>query len=96
MRTRVTMKMEEVPKEAWDAAPTPIPTKQIPDWDAMFVILKEKGFVIIDDPDTHLNPYGSMISPKVKALATKAWHARQKLLTRRLTPTRWVCVLPLP
>lgn len=84
------MKAKEIPMEAFNTPPTPIPTKMVYDWDAMYAILAHRGFVIIESD----NIRGEHDCVEVKAFNS---HLRQikkiGLRTRRISANRWFCCL---
>jgi hypothetical protein len=88
------MRIQDVPKQAFTAEPTPIPTKVVPDWDALLSVLTTKGFVVLEADGLRIAKSGSQEAVNVKNFNNYVRiTARQKLLTKRITATRWVCVL---
>lgn len=88
------MKITDVPNDAFNAEPTPIPTKVVPDWDALLSVLTTKGFVVLEADELRIAKSGSQEAVNVKNFNNYVRiTARQKLLTKRITATRWVCVL---
>ena len=91
------MKITDVPKQAFTAEPTPIPMRAIPDWDALHEVLKANGFVVIEDDAIRTNINGSQEGVKVKNFNSFVRNIkRQKLFTKRISNTRWVCTLGAP
>ena len=88
------MKLAEVPSEAFTAAPTPVPTKVVPDWDSMYQILLKQGFVIIESNELRSNSAGGAECVPVKSFNN---HVRLSkgvpLRTKRITGTKWFCCL---
>jgi hypothetical protein len=88
------MKISDVPDEAFSAAPTPIPMKMVPDWDALYQILMAKGFVIIESTDVRATSIGGEECVQVKSLSN---HVRltqgSRMQTKRISATRWYCTL---
>jgi hypothetical protein len=90
------MKFKDVPNAAWDAEPTPIPTKTVVvyDWEAMHQIMKTRGFVVIESDEVRTKVCGSEECVLVKMLNSYVRQtAKTKLFTRRLDKTRWLCKL---
>ena len=88
------MKMADVPKQAFTAKPTPIPTKVVPDWDALLSVLTTNSFVVLEADELRTAKSGSQEAVNVKNFnnyvrITK----RRQLLTKRISDTRWVCTL---
>ena len=88
------MKISEVPTKAFTVAPTPIPMKMVPDWEALYQILMKRGFVIIDSTDLRMTSIGAEECVPVKSFNN---HVRltqgKQLRTKRISATRWYCVL---
>jgi hypothetical protein len=88
------MRIQDVPKQAFTAEPTPIPTKVVPDWDALYSVLMDEAFIVLEADELRISKNGSQEAVNVKNFnnyvrITK----RRQLLTKRITTTRWVCVL---
>lgn len=88
------MKISEVPNKAFTVPPTPIPTKVVPDWDALYQILVKRGFVVIESIDIRMTSIGAEECVPVKSFNN---HVRltqgKRLLTKRISATRWYCTL---
>jgi len=88
------MKISEVPDEAFNAQPTPVPTKVVYDWGSMHEVLITQGFVIIESDEIRVLPSGAEESVLVKMFNS---HLRQikglRLQTKRISATRWYCTL---
>ena len=86
------MKISEVPSAAFTAAPTPIPMKMVPNWDALYQILMQQGFVIIESIDVRTTSVGGEECVQVKSFNN---HVRltqgSRLQTKRISATRWYC-----
>lgn len=84
------MRLSEIPLDAFVASPTPLPTKVVYDWDALYAILVHRGFVIIESDRLR----GGHDCVEVKAFNS---HLRQikdaKLKTKRIASNRWFCTL---
>ena len=88
------MRIADVPEAALTAEPTPIPTKQVYDWDAMHQILLQKGFVIIESSDVRTLQNGAEECVQVKMFNSHMALAKKlKLRTKRISATRWFCTL---
>lgn len=88
------MRISEIPNEAYTAQPTPVPQKIMYDWDALYAIVQDKGFIIIESDVVRVLPSGAEESVLVKAFNS---HLRQTksigLRTKRISKTRWYCTL---
>ncbi len=88
------MKLQEVPHQAFTAEPTPIPTKVVPDWDALLSVLTTNGFVVLEADELRIAKSGSQEAVNVKNFNNYVrMTKRRQLLTKRISNTRWVCVL---
>ena len=88
------MKIQDVPKQAFTAEPTPIPTKVVPDWDALLSVLTTNGFVVLEADELRIAKSGSQEAVNVKTFNNYVrMTKRRQLLTKRISNTRWVCVL---
>lgn len=83
------MKLSDIPERAFTAAPTPIPTKVVPDWDALYQILLRQGFVVIESDEIRATKTGEVKSFNNHVRVTK----RVRLQTKRITGTKWFCCL---
>jgi len=83
------MKITDVPAVAWDTAPTPLPTKQVYDWEALYQTLKEKHFLIIESD----NVRGLYDCVEVKLFNNYLRKRNIPLFTKRLSKNRWFCTL---
>lgn len=88
------MKITDVPKQAFNAEPTPIPMKSVPDWDALYSVLMDEAFIVLEADELRISKNGSQEAVNVKNFnnyvrITK----RRQLLTKRISDTRWVCML---
>ena len=87
------MKIADVPEHAWGAV-TPIPTKIVPDWDALHQTLLEQGFVVIESDAIRTTSLGVDECVPVKAFNCHLRLTKKvKLRTKRITKTRWFCTL---
>ena len=88
------MKLQEVPHQAFTAEPTPIPTKVVPDWNALLSVLTAKGFIVLEADEFRVTKNGVQEAVNVKNFNNYVrMTKRRQLLTKRITTTRWVCVL---
>lgn len=88
------MKLQEVPHQAFTAEPTPIPTKVVPDWNALLSVLMAKGFIVLEADEFRVTKHGVQEAVNVKSFNNYVRVTRRRqLLTKRITTTRWVCVL---
>ena len=88
------MKIEDIPADAWTAAPTPVPTKVVVmhDWQTLHETLKAQGFVIIETDQIRKTPSGGTESVLVKGFSTYLSQTMGvRLKTRRINATRWYC-----
>jgi hypothetical protein len=89
------MKISDVPACAFARrAATPIPTKVVPDWDALHQTLLEQGFVVIESDVIRTTSRGADECVLVKAFNSHLRTTKKlKLYTKRITKTRWFCTL---
>ncbi len=94
MYRRSAMRLSNVPEQAFTAAPTPIPTKVVPDWDSLYQTLLKQGFVIIESNELRSNSVGGEECVPVKSFNN---HVRltkgERLRTKRITGTKWFCCI---
>jgi len=88
------MRIDEIPDTALHAAPTPIPTKVVHDWYALYETLQSQGFVVIESDQLRTMPSGGVESVLVKMFNS---YLRQtiglRLKTKRISAHRWYCTL---
>jgi hypothetical protein len=88
------MRLDDIPDTAYTAAPTPVPTKVVHDWQALHETLKARGFVVIESDELRKTPSGGVESSLVKMFNS---HLRNtagiRLKTRRISAHRWYCTL---
>ena len=88
------MRLDDIPDTAYTAAPTPVPTKVVHDWQALHETLKAQGFVIIESDQLRSMQSGGVESVLVKMFNS---HLRQtagvRLKTKRISAHRWYCTL---
>lgn len=88
------MKLADVPQAALRAPATPIPTRVVPDWEALYQTMLTNGFVVIDSEVERTMANGSQECVLVKAFNCHVRGTKkQKLRTKRIGTTRWFCSL---
>ena len=88
------MKIQDVPKQAFNAEPTPIPMKRVPDWGALYSVLMDEAFIVLEADELRISKNGSQEAVNVKNFNNYVRIVkRRQLLTKRISNTRWVCVL---
>ena len=88
------MKRSEVPDSAWSEKPTPIPTKQVYDWDKLHDILVKKGFVVIESTNIRIDTHGTVECVEVRAFLNHLRYTKRiPLRTKRISDHRWACTL---
>ena len=88
------MKITDVPKQAFTAEPTPIPMRPIPDWDALYSVLMDEAFIVLEADELRISKNGSQEAVNVKNFNNYVRIIkRRQLLTKRISHTRWVCIL---
>tara|TARA_R110000868_G_scaffold112176_3_gene302284 strand:- start:3509 stop:3823 length:315 start_codon:yes stop_codon:yes gene_type:complete len=93
------MKMSDIPEEAWKSRASPIPTKLVPDFPALFDVLDTQGWLVLEPPalDHRETPQGAFESKVVKDF--KNWMISNKSLmlnARRIGQYRWYLVIGSP
>lgn len=88
------MKISDVPDKALSAPATPVPTKTIYDWDALLVIIKRDGFVIIESENVRQTSCGADECVEVKMFNSHVRNIKgMRLRTKRISKSRWFCTL---
>lgn len=93
------MRMADVKREAWSARPCPIPTKMVPDFDALFLALNAQGWLVLEPPpidhrETTLGPLESKI---VKDFKNWMLHNKGLMLShKRIGEYRWYLTIGAP
>ena len=83
------MKSSEVPAWADSVPATTIPTKTVPDWDMLHLILLANGYVVIESDELR-----GRECVQVKAFNSHLRLTKNiKLRTKRIGKTRWFCTL---
>ena len=93
------MRMADIHEAAWKARASPIPTKMVPDFDAMFDILNTQGWLVLEPPpiDHRETAIGALESKIVKDF--KNWMINNKRLMlshRRIGEYRWYITVGNP
>jgi hypothetical protein len=88
------MKIKDVPKAAFNAVPTQIPTKLVPDWEELYQVLSDEGFVVLEADELRVARNGVEEAKNIKNFNNFVRTCKRRpLLTKRISITRWVCVL---
>lgn len=93
------MRLADVKKEAWGARPCPIPTRTVPDFEALFETLNAQGWLVLEPPasDHRETATGALESKLVKDF--KNWminNPRLMLSHRRIGEYRWYLTIGNP
>ena len=93
------MRMADIKEEAWKARACPIPTKRVPDFDALFLTLEARGWLVLEPPpiDHRETALGPLESKLVKDF--KNWminNKRRMLSHRRIGEYRWYITIGSP
>jgi hypothetical protein len=93
------MRMADVKPQAWGARPCPIPTRMVPDFEALFDILNAQGWLVLEPPpiDHRETAIGALESKIVKDF--KNWminNPRLMLNHRRIGEYRWYITIGAP
>lgn len=93
------MKMSEIKEEAWKARAHAIPTKMVPDWDALFQSLEASGWLVLEPPaiDHRETTLGVLESKLIRDF--RNWAINNKSLSiqfRRIGEYRWYLTVGAP
>lgn len=93
------MRMADVKPQAWGARPCPIPTKMVPDFEALFETLNAQGWLVLEPPasDHRETPLGTLESKLLKDF--KNWminNPRLMLSHKRIGEYRWYITIGAP
>lgn len=93
------MRMADIPEAAWRSRASPIPTRMVPDFAAMFDILNTQGWLVLEPPalDHRETAIGALESKVVKDF--KNWMINNKRLMlnhRRIGEHRWYITVGNP
>ena len=91
--------MADVKPQAWGARPCPIPTRMVPDFEALFETLNAQGWLVLEPPpiDHRETAIGALESTLVKDF--KNWminNPRLMLNHRRIGEYRWYITIGAP
>lgn len=93
------MKTKNMPNEAWGAQATEIPQKLTPDWAALFDILEQKGWIVLEPPpeDLRETTNGAYESKLFKDFRNYAMNNKRLMLNaKRIGLNRWFVVVGNP
>lgn len=93
------MRLSDIKEEAWKTRACPIPTKMVPDFDALFLTLEARGWLVLEPPpiDHRETTLGALESKLVKDF--KNWMLSNKRLMlnhRRIGAYRWYITIGSP
>jgi hypothetical protein len=93
------MRLADVKDEAWNVRPHPIPTKMVPDFDALFHDLNTRGWLVLEPPpvDHRVTTLGAVESKIIRDF--KNWlmnNPRLMLNSRRIGQYRWYLTIGGP
>jgi hypothetical protein len=93
------VKLSDIKKEAWGARACPIPTKMVPDFSALFDLLNEQGWMVLEPPpiDHRETCIGALESKIVKDFKNWMINNRRLMLNhRRIGECRWYLTIGSP
>ncbi len=93
------MRLSEVKEEAWRARPHAIPTKIVPDFEALFDSLQERGWLVLEPPpvDHRTTTLGALESKLIKDFKNWMLNNRRLMLnTKRIGQYRWYLTIGAP
>ncbi len=93
------MRLADIEKEAWGARPCPIPTKMVPDFEALFHALHAQGWLVLEPPpiDHRETTLGALESKLVKDFKNWMLNNRRLMLNhRRIGEYRWYLTIGNP
>ena len=92
------MKIDDIPDEAFKARITPVPMRLVPDWDALYDLLVQREFIVLEVPLSDLRRV-SKTHKAVESVTVKGFNNHVRLVkkkalrTKRITQLRWYCEL---
>lgn len=92
------MKIDDIPDEAFKARITPVPMRMVPDWDALYDLLVQREFIVLEVPLSDLRRV-SKTHKAVESVTVKGFNNHVRLVkkkalrTKRITQLRWYCEL---
>ncbi len=93
------MRLSDIKKEAWGARACSIPTKMVPDFDALFDTLNKQGWLVLEPPaiDHRETSNGALESKIVKDFKNWMVHNPRLMLNhRRIGEYRWYITIGAP
>jgi hypothetical protein len=93
------MRMADIQEEAWKTRAHAIPTKMVPDFDALFDDLDTRGWLVLEPPpiDHRITAIGALESKLVKDFKNWMLNNRRLMLnTRRIGQYRWYLTIGAP
>lgn len=93
------MRMADIKPQAWDARPCPIPTKMVPDFEALFNVLNVQGWLVLEPPaiDHRETAAGALESKLLKDFKNWMLNNRALMLNhRRIGEYRWYLTIGAP
>ena len=93
------MRMADIKKEAWKARPCAIPTKMVPDFNALFDLLNARGWLVLEPPalDHRETAIGALESKTIKDFKNWMLGNKQLMLNhRRIGEYRWYITIGAP
>jgi hypothetical protein len=92
------VKIDDIPDEAFKARITPVPMRMVPDWDALYDLLVQREFIVLEVPLSDLRRV-SKTHKAVESVTVKGFNNHVRLVkkkalrTKRITQLRWYCEL---
>jgi hypothetical protein len=92
------VKIDDIPDEAFKARITPVPMRLVPDWDALYDLLVQREFIVLEVPLSDLRRV-SKTHKAVESVTVKGFNNHVRLVkkkalrTKRITQLRWYCEL---
>jgi hypothetical protein len=93
------MRMADIKPQAWSARACPIPTKMVPDFEALFDALNAQGWLVLEPPaiDHRETANGALESKILKDFKNWMLHNRCLMLShRRIGEYRWYLTIGAP
>ncbi len=93
------MKMSDIKDAAWAVRPHPVPTKSVPDFEALFHALDRQGWLVLEPPpeDHRTTTLGALESKLIKDFKNWMLTNRHRMLNaRRMGQHRWYLVIGAP
>lgn len=93
------MRLADVKPQAWGARPCPIPTRIVPDFEALFETLNAQGWLVLEPPaiDHRETSIGALESKLVKDFKNWMINNRRLMLShKRIGEYRWYITIGAP